>query len=148
MKKTFLYIYATALVACLIILISCSKKDINGAQEPVRIQTYKMSITASKNVERHASGAHKALGLDATGALTSSWATDEKVTVYNRTKGANLEGELQAESAGASVQLTGNLSGLVEEGDELTLKFLAPNYSNQDGSLEYISSNILFSYDE
>ena len=140
MKKTF-YNYTISLIAGLIFFTCCSKTDINGVQEPTKIQTYKMSITASKKVESHANSPHKALGLDATGALTSSWAADEKVTVYNRTKGANLEGELQAESAGASVQLTGNLSGLVEEGDELTLKFLAPNYANQEGSLEYISSN-------
>ena len=143
MKTRFLFpvIAAVALLA----FFSCNKEI-----EPVEVQpegntpveqtstvfTYSVSIDASKGVDG------KALTLEGT-TLSATWAAGEAVTVYNETKGEALTGSLIAQSSGASTTLKGELSGSkgIAMGDELTLKFLSPNYSSQNGTLEYIAAN-------
>ena len=117
-------------------------KDNNDPQEPAKVQTYKMSINASKGAENNnqANGPRKVLGLDGN-TLNASWAAGERVTVYNVTKDADLGGYLEAQSSGASTTLLGDLTGAIEAGDVLTLKFLSADYANQEGTLEYISAN-------
>lgn len=104
--------------------------------QPSTVFTYSVSIDASKVADS------RALTLEGT-TLNASWAVGEAVTAYNETKGEALTGMLTAQSAGASTTLKGELSGSkgIAVGDELTLKFLSPNYSNQDGTLEYIAAN-------
>ena len=109
--------------------VSCNKES-----EPVA-GTFTMTVNAAKG-----DNATKALSLDGT-TLTASWAQGESVTVYNVTRNAELEGSLVAQGDGASTVLTGNLSGEIAEGDVLTLKFLNPDYSMQEGTLEYIAAN-------
>lgn len=117
-------------------------KDNNDPQEPAKVQTYKMSINASKGVDdnNQANGPRKVLGLDGN-TLNASWAAGERVTVYNVTKDADLGGYLEAQSSGASTTLLGDLTGAIDAGDVLTLKFLSADYANQEGTLEYISAN-------
>ena len=106
------------------------------AEQPSAVFTYSVSIDASKGADS------KALTLEGN-TLNATWAIGEAVTVYNETKGEALTGTLTARSAGASTTLKGELSGSkgIAVGDELTLKFLSPNYSSQDGTLEYIAAN-------
>ena len=132
---------AVALFAAGVAMTGC-KNDNNNPQEPAKVQKYKMSITASKGAENNqANGVKKVLGLDGTGALNATWAAGERVTVYNTSKSAVLEGYLEAESNGASTQLTGELDGEIEVGDELMLKFLSPSYSEQEGTLAWIGTH-------
>ena len=109
--------------------VSCNKES-----EPVA-GTFTMTVNAAKG-----DNATKALSLDGT-TLTATWAQGESVTVYNVTRNADLEGSLVAQGDGASTVLTGTLSGEIAEGDVLTLKFLNPDYSMQEGTLEYIAAN-------
>lgn len=67
--------------------------------------------------------------------VTATWSVGDVVTVYNETKGADLSGTLTAQSEGASTTLTGTLTGLIEVGDALKLKYSSPNYDQQNGTL-------------
>jgi len=123
--------------------VACSSDDsIIETQQPAEplAKTYTMTIQASKG-----DGATtRALAIDGTGdknVLNATWAKGEAVTVYNVTKSADLSGTLTAQSSGASTTLKGTLTGTIEAGDELKLKFLSPNYASQKGTLEYIAAN-------
>ena len=138
-------IFPVIAAVALLAIFSCNKEI-----EPVEVQpegntpveqtstvfTYSVSIDASKGADG------KALTLEGT-TLSATWAIGEAVTVYNETKGEALTGTLIAQSSGASTTLKGELTGSkgIAEGDALTLKFLSPNYSSQDGTLEYIAAN-------
>ena len=91
--------------------------------------TYTMSVQASMCSETT-----RALSLGES-RINASWQQGEAVTVYNVTQSAALEGTLVAKSSGASTTLKGQLTGTIENGDELKLKFLSPTYSSQDGTL-------------
>ncbi|MBR5703930.1 MAG: hypothetical protein IKX45_06755 [Bacteroidales bacterium] len=115
----------------LAVLASCTKDlpdDLFSADG-----RYSMTVQASKE-------GTKALGLSGS-TLNATWAKDEEVSVYNVTKGAALSGTLKAQSSGSSTTLKGELTGTIEPNDELTLKFLSPNYSSQTGTLAYIAAN-------
>ena len=127
-----------SLVASLI--FSGCKKENNDPQEPAKVQTYQMSITASKGADSQANGPRRVLGLDGT-TLNATWQAGEQVSVYNETRSETLTGYLEAQSSGASVQLEGTISGTIEAGDKLTLKYLSANYTGQNGTLAYISAN-------
>ena len=116
------------------------QKDNNDPEQKAEAKTYKMSIKASMGADDQANGQRKVLGLDGN-TLNATWAIGEKVTVYNETKGAALGGYLEAQEAGESTTLLGELTGEVETGDLLTLKFCSPNYAAQAGTLDYISAN-------
>ena len=140
MRKVFSIFMTVALLVAGVTMTGC--KDNNDPQEPAKVQTYKMSISASKGADdnNQANGPKKVLGLDGN-TLNASWAAGERVTVYNATKGADLGGYLEAQSAGANTTLLGDLTGAIEANDVLTLKFLSADYANQEGTLEYISAN-------
>lgn len=137
MKKQFRTL--AALFFCGLTLAACSDKEDNE-KENVEInatKTYTMTITASKGEN---SGLSKALALES-GSLNATWKQGEIVAVY---KSENKIGELTAQSDGASTILSGEFSGenIPVADDALVLKFNdAPNYSNQDGTLEYIAAN-------
>ena len=102
---------------------------------------YTMTVNASKGSDAADSRtATRALSLEGT-TLNAAWAEGEKVTVYNVTKKADLNGTLKAQTSGASTTLKGSLTGTIENGDQLKLKFLGPNYNTQDGTLNYIATN-------
>ena len=85
------------------------------------------------------------LTLDESGTkntLNATWATGEKVYVYNTDKHATLDGYLEAKSDGTTVTLDGNLTGTVDSGDLLVIGFPQVNqvYTGQDGTLATIAS--------
>ena len=129
MKHSNIIRTMVALLIASTAFVSCNKES-----EPVA-GTFTMTVNAAKG-----DNTTKAISLDGT-TLTASWAQGESVTVYNVTRNADLEGSLVAQGDGASSVLTGTLSGEIAEGDVLTLKFLNPDYSMQEGTLEYIAAN-------
>ena len=139
MKKNVFFLGTLCLVTLSLIFSGC-KKENNDPQEPAKVQTYKMSIQASKGTDSQANGPRRVLSLDGN-TLNAAWQAGEKVTVYNTTQNTELSGYLVAQSDGASVQLEGTLSGTIEAGDKLTLKYLSPNYATQEGTIEYISEH-------
>ena len=139
MKKIYSIFMAAALLVAGVAMTGC-KKDTNDPEQKAEAKSYKMSIKASMGAEDKANGPRKALGLDGN-TLNATWAIGDQVSVYNETKGAALEGYLEAQEAGESTTLLGELTGEVETGDVLTLKFCAPNYAAQAGTLDYISAN-------
>lgn len=132
MKRTNTFsIMAALLLAGISTIVSCTKDD----EQPVEGKTYHMTVTASKGGDNT-----KDLTINGT-TISATWAEGETVTVYNETQGAALTGTLAAKSSGASTTLKGDLTGTIEVGDELTLKFCSPDYSMQDGTLAYIAAN-------
>ena len=132
MKRTNTFsIMAALLLAGVSTIVSCTKDD----EQPVEGKTYHMTVTASKGGDNA-----KDLTIDGT-TISATWAAGDAVTVYNVTKGAALTGTLAAQSSGASTTLEGDLTGTIEVGDELTLKFCSPDYSMQDGTLAYIAAH-------
>ena len=138
-KKIYSMCMAVALLVAGVAMSGC-KKDNNNPDQPKQVQTYKMSIQASKGTDRQANGPRRVLSLDGP-TLNATWQAGEQVTVYNATKGADLTGYLVAQTSGANVQLEGTLEGTIEAGDKLTLKYLSANYTGQDGTIEYISEH-------
>ena len=122
---------AALLLAGISTIVSCTKDD----EQPVEGKTYHMTITASKSGDNT-----KDLTINGT-TISATWAEGETVTVYNVTKSADLTGTLAAQSSGASTTLKGSLTGTIEVGDKLLLKFCSPDYSMQDGTLAYIAEN-------
>ncbi|MBQ7996897.1 MAG: hypothetical protein IJ249_04440 [Paludibacteraceae bacterium] len=139
MKKNLFTLSALCLAAMTLIFSGC-KKENNDPQEPAKVQTYKMSIQASKGTDSQANGPRRVLSLDGN-TLNATWKAGEQVSVYNATKGKDLTGYLVAQSNGSSVQLEGELTGTIEAGDKLTLKYLSPSYATQEGTIAYISEH-------
>lgn len=131
MKKT-LHI----LLAC-VLLFSCVKElelPVQPEYGTEAVKTYTLSVEAGKG-ERPDT---KALDIDGTGALNATWAVGEEVAVY---KADVLLGTLTARDEGASTTLEGVITGELAVDDELTLKFLSPDYASQDGTLGFIASH-------
>lgn len=83
----------------------------------------------------------RALALDGDD-IAATWTAGDRVYVYNETKKANIDGYLEADGSGAETTLSGDLTGVIEAGDVLTLKFGSPdNYASQEGTLDYIADN-------
>ncbi len=136
-------IYFACMIAMLAISIiagGCSKNDSNNPQEPAKAQKYHMVVNAAKAQDHATNTPRRVLGLDGT-TVNASWAVGEEVTVYNVTKNAAVSGVLTAQSSGSRTTLSGDLTGIIEPSDILTLKFLSPDYIGQDGTLEYISAH-------
>ncbi len=132
MKRTnTFFIMSALLLAGISTIVSCTKDD----EQPVEGKTYHMTVTASKGGDNT-----KDLTINGT-TISATWAEGETVTVYNVTRDADLTGTLAAQSGGASTTLKGSLTGTIEAGDVLTLKFCSPDYSMQDGTLAYIAEN-------
>ena len=100
--------------------------------------TYTMSIEASKGEE---AGSRDTRALSPNGTTVSStWTKDDQVDVY---KGSEKVGTLQAQSSGASTTLSGTLTtSELQIDDELTLKYLSPSYTTQNGTLTGNSNSI------
>ena len=139
--KRFSYLFCGMML--LASMTSCNQDE---PQKPAESQSYTMTIQATKGSENDsaANGSiMRVLSLDGS-TLTASWAAGERVTVHNNTTGADMEGYLEAQTAGTSTTLSGTLTGAISQGDVLQLKFLSPSYSTQDGTLEYISTHCDF----
>ena len=111
--------------------MSCSSQD--DVLTPAG-QTYTMSVTAQKGGD-----GTRALNLDGN-TLNATWTEGDVVKVYNS---ASTElGELTAQTAGKSTILSGSLTKLPENDETLTLKYLSPSYSAQDGTLTGADNSI------
>ena len=125
-------------------IVSCSvKEDIFEEEtiikeEPAKV--YTLSVNATKGGDDEAT---KALSLEGK-TLNATWAQNEEVTVYNNTKKVQLDGTLKAQSDGSSTTLKGSLTGTIEKGDELILRFNSADYASQSGTLDYIAANCDF----
>ena len=121
-------------------MTACSSSDDNIANEqPVNpaAQKYIMTVNALKGD----GDATRALTLDGS-TLNASWATTENVYVK---KGTNwVTGSLQPQTAGATANLTGVLSGtVIAAGDGLTLQFpkkSAITFEGQKGTIADIEA--------
>ena len=109
------------LIFC-IILAACSKEmaDDSGSVSG----HYSITVKAAKVKT-------KALTLSGS-TITTTWEEGDEVSVYN---GASLLGTITAQNTGANTTLKGELDGEISTNDVLTLKFLSPSYSTQDGTL-------------
>ena len=126
MKKYLYNIFMLAAVA--VAFVSCEKENtpVDG--------TFTLTVDASKEGTKGT----KQLGLDGS-TLNATWAAGEQVKVYN---GETLLGTLTPQTTGsAHTKLSGTLEGTIAVDDELTLKFLSPDYGSQDGTLAYIAAN-------
>jgi len=132
MKRTISLLMVCAL------LLSCAKEMEQPVQpeQPAREQTltYTLTVKAGKG-ERPDT---KALNIN-DGKLEARWAVGEEVTVY---KGEVYLGTLSAKEAGSSTTLSGTITGDLSVGDLLTLKFLSPDYAQQDGTLRGFDTSI------
>ena len=74
MRKSFYSVCMTCtLLIAGVVMSGCNKNDQNNPQEPAKVQTFKMSIQASKGDNSHqTNGAKKVLGLDGT-ILNATW---------------------------------------------------------------------------
>ena len=139
MKKNILHFYILAVVLfAASAFTACSNNDEHADGLPVN--TYTITVNATKGDNASSAPSTRALSFSGP-TLTASWAQGEQVTVYNVTKGVELSGNLTAQSSGANTTLSGTLTGSVSDGDELTLKFLSPKYTSQEGTLDYIADN-------
>ncbi len=132
-KNVFFYCTLYMITLCLI-MTGCNK---NEPEQPAKVQTYHVSIQAGKGDANQQNGPRKALGLSGN-TLTASWAPGEQVSVRNVTKSTDLTGYLVAQSNGVQTMISGDLTGTINAGDELLLRFLSPDYTNQEGTLAYI----------
>ena len=134
-----------AAFAALATAVSCNKIDATGQALPDGPKTYSLSINATR-----ASEDTKALGAD----YSVTWASGEKVSVYNVTKGELLTGYLSPSTTGtASTTLTGTVtspSGIAVD-DELRLVWCAGkdtegtiSYDAQPGNLDGISAGFYY----
>ena len=137
MRKKVLFLCTLYIASLSLILTGCKNDE---PEQPAQVQTYHVSIQAGKSDANQQNGPHKALGLSGN-TLTASWAVGEKVKVRNLTKNADLSGDLVAESNAVQTTISGDLTGTINAGDVLELKFLSPNYTTQSGTIEYIAAN-------
>ena len=101
-------------------------------EQPAANHTYTLSVNASKGED-----GTRALSLSNDGNdIKATWAVGDVVTVY---KGDVKIGELTAQNGGANTTLTGEMTTAPEQNDELTLKYLSPDYNSQKGTLESIA---------
>ena len=129
MKHSNIILTLAAVLIADMALVSCNKESL-----PVT-GTFTMTVNSARGYN-----ATKALSVDGT-TLTASWVQGDSVKVYNETRLTDLEGSLVAQSDGSSIVFAGPLSGEIAVGDILILKYLNPDYSGQDGTLEYIAAN-------
>lgn len=135
MKKAFYLCFALLLSGCLLFQSCEEEVEPEENQEGNKVKTYTLSVVASKGEI-----GTKALDLTS-GTLNDTWKAGDKVSVYNETRSTGLEGCLEAQGDGVSTTLKGSLTGVIAANDKLTLKFLDSNYSEQDGTLEYIAAH-------
>ncbi|MBQ2173374.1 MAG: hypothetical protein II454_09325, partial [Bacteroidales bacterium] len=121
-----------SLLACGL-LLSCAKETEQPMLPVQEDGTYTLTVNAGKG-ERPDTKALIFVGTK----LKALWSQGEEVSVY---KADALLGTLTAQNDGSSTTLKGEISGNLAKDDELTLKFLSPDYASQDGSIEYISAH-------
>ena len=135
MKKLFLYMLVLAG------LIACGNEDIitNEQQPAAQTQVYHFSIPATIGDDAQT----RAVSFDNSSnppTCTSTFATTEKVYVYNKSKTTMLGSYLtpsNLSNENKNCDLTGDLTGEIELGDELWLLY----NTGSDGRIYYASQN-------
>ena len=145
MKRSILTNLRTlvALIVTGVALSACSGDDENiespQPSQPVEPQVYTMTVNATKGDGTANSRMTRALSLNGS-TLNATWTAGDVVKVYNS---SDTElGTLTAQSSGVSTTLSGSLSPAPSVSEELTLKYLSPNYSSQDGTLTGAATSI------
>ena len=132
-------VYAlAALLLCCAEFPACSDKEDVKENDPVfeevKQQTLSLTVNASKNKDSKISKALAESGQN----LAATWGENDEVSVYD---GETLLGTLKPQTTGeTSTVLCGN-NLQAPTGTTLTLKFKSPDYSSQNGTLEYIAAN-------
>ena len=118
------------------LLLSCAKEEERKPSGELR--TYSFSINADREENEALS---KALSLNGQ-YLSCAWKDGDELTVFNCSQGALLSGTLVTHNTGnTNVCFSGSLTGVVNSGDKLELRWNSADYKNQDGTLDYIAQN-------
>ena len=72
--------------------------------------------------------------------LGSEWKQGDSISVYNVTTKEAIKGWLYAEADGTVTTFSGTVAGNFNQDDVLLLQFLAPDYMQQDGTLEGLAA--------
>lgn len=138
MKRVYTGLMAAMMIsAATFTFTACSSEaeELLLPEVPEQTETnhsYTLTVNASKGEE-----GTRALSLSNDGNdIKATWAVGDVVTVY---KGDVKIGELTAQNGGANTTLTGEMTTAPEQNDELTLKYLSPDYNSQKGTLESIA---------
>ena len=131
MKNTQKYIIAAF---ALLLFWNCSEELVLNEAEQMteENQEWVVSIDATKGGEDT-----RALGLNGN-VLNATWTAGDVVSV---TKNGTSAGTLTAKTSGTQTVLQGTLTGPFTTSDKLTLSYLSPDYTGQDGTLAYIASH-------
>ena len=135
MKKTLAIILTVASFA------ACTREDLSLIVEEPEVQTYTMSVEATKGEKQDDDTATRALSLSGS-TLNATWTAGDAVEVWTSDGTTTKYGTLNAETSGASTKLKGTLSSLPGNGQSLLLKYLSPAYATQDGTLTGSASSI------
>lgn len=111
---------------------TAQKQETEKATEAQGLNAFILKIEAEN-------AATKAL-TDMGETLGSEWRQGDSLSVYNLTAKENIEGWLYAEADGTSTTFSGTVAGNFNQGDILLLQFLAPDYQEQDGTLEGLAA--------
>ncbi|MBR0255855.1 MAG: leucine-rich repeat protein [Bacteroidales bacterium] len=140
MRKVYYFCLFVAFSALLSLVSGCVDNLQPDPEEivPGQDETFVLTVNASK------AATTKVLDYDHdTQSILATWANNEQVSVYNKTKGVALTGTLQPKTVGSnSTTLTGILHGPVAENDQLILSYGTNNYAGQDGTLNTRSTSI------
>ena len=129
MKRIFLFFIAGLLLSC-----AMETEPSVLPEQPVQgVRNYTLTVEAGKGEAPDT----KALGFEGT-ALKATWEVGDTVKVY---KGVSFLGNLFAQANGKETTLSGTVLGEIAKDDVLTLQFLSPDYTLQDGTIEYIASH-------
>ncbi len=129
------------------LLTACSNEDniTTSEQQPAAAaRTYQVSIPATLEGD---AAQTRAVNINGTN-ITATFNDTEGVYAFNVTKNAILTGSLQPTNIstdGKSCQLTGTLTGTIEEGDELKLMYNI-NVISDDTDVDNYMNNTLFIY--
>lgn len=127
-------IWAMMLVAS-VALVSCTLDE--TILEDIQEQEYTMTVEASMGGNPQT----KALGFKDE-KLVATWTENDVIYVFKETNFLGFLQPAEISSDGASCTLAGKMKVAPSIGDELTLKYLAPDsYTSQDGTLAYIAAH-------
>ena len=147
-RNNTIYRFAGTLLLAGAVLVGCSKAtDTLKPQSVQKAESEKAGEESQVTTETPAAEGAFTLTVSAdilaTKALTdlgqtlgSSWEKGDSISVYNVTTEQAIEGWLYAQADGTSTTFSGTVSGNFNQGDELFLEFLEPQYGIQDGTLE------------
>lgn len=126
------HLFKTIAAVSLLTVFACTKDNgtSDDSDQPSGPTTYTLSVSADKG-EIAAKALNPAV-VEGKNTIIATWTKDDAVTIY---KGKTRVGTLTALGSGASTTLNGTVDKTVAAGDVLTLEYLSPAYTAQDGTL-------------